>query len=342
MLAELNLVAEPLAEKRLDVELVYSGADEPALCYLGGYAMLAKFADSRIDFTDVIANSGIGTSAFYVAPMNIMNDGSFLRSVGLAAANQGFDYYLAALDGAIITDDFFAPDLPEEAKEVFWLENEDELFNLLKRLVSSDIPVEVHLDCNFIKEALVAHTSYWETIFAYHETNLEGKHTDHYFTVTGYDQGFVYLNDPTEKQMGMGKDIPVDISDFLSAWANGNHPSLEEGSGIGPYWLFFLGERGTAKSTDELIAWNKDIAAKAPGEIRKAAASPNINSLLHCGNMYRARQEFGNFLKQNGYEEAGDMFLEVSELFAGLCQSSDSAADLLKIADLQEQSLDKW
>ena len=340
-LAELNLVAEPLAEKRLDVELVYSGAAQQALCYLGSYAMLAKFNDSNIDFTDVVANSGFGTSAFYAPVVNILSDGLFLQSIQYAAINQGFDYYLAALEGARITDDFMASDLPKEAKEVISLETEDEVFNLLKRLISSGIPVEVHLDCTFVKEALITYTSYWQTILAYHETYLD-KHADHYFVVTGYDQNFVYLNDPTEKKAGMGKDIPADISNFLEAWANGNHPSFELGAGIGPYWMLFLGERGTAKSADELLSWNKDFAVKAPDEIRQAADNPNIDSLLHCSNMYRARKEFGAFLEQAGYAEAGNMFLQASELFRGLCQSSNPKADLMKIADLQEQALTEW
>jgi hypothetical protein len=341
LLAELNLVDEPLAEKRLDVELVYSGADEPALCYLGSYAMLAKFNDTSIDFTDVVANSGMAASTLYVSGVNILTEGLFLWGIGLAAINQGFDYYIAALEGARITDDFMASDLPKKAKAVILLESEDEMFELLKRLISSDIPVEVHLDCNFIKDALITHTSYWKTILTYHETYLD-KHADHYFAVTGYDQNFVYLNDPTEKKAGMGKDIPVDISSFLEAWANGNHPSFELGAGIGPYWMLFLGQRGTAKSTDELLSWNRDFATKAPHEIRKAADNPNIDSLLHCSNMYRERKEFGTFLKQNGYQEAGDMFIEAGELFEGLCSSSNQKADLLRIADLQEQALTKW
>jgi hypothetical protein len=341
LLAELNLIDEPLAEKRLDVELVYSGADEPALCYLGSYAMLAKFNDSGINFTDVVANSGMATSTLYVPQVNFLTEGLFLWGVGHAARNQGFDYYIAALEGARITDDFMATDFPNGAKEVISLESEDELFNLLKRLISSNIPVEVHLDCNFIKDALINYTSYWETIINYCETYLN-KHADHYFVVTGYDQNFVYLNDPTEKAAGMGKDIPVDVGDFLEAWANGNHPSYELGAGIGPYWMLFLGERGTAKSAAEVLSWNRGFAVDAPQEIRKAADNPNIDSLLHCSNMYRERKEFGAFLKQNGYPEAGDMFIEAGELFSGLCSSSNQKADLLEIADLQEQALTKW
>lgn len=341
LLAGLNLVAEPLTEKRLDVELVYSGADQPGLCYLGSYVMLAKFNDSNIDFTDVVANSGFGTNALYIPAVNILSDGLFLQSIGYAAINQGFDYYLAALEGARITDDFMASDLPKEAKEVISLETEDEVFNLLKRLISSGIPVEVHLDCTFVKEALITHTSYWQTIFDYHETYLN-KHADHYFVVTGYDQNFVYLNDPTEKKAGMGKNIPADISNFLEAWANGNHPSFELGAGIGPYWMLFLGERVMAKNADEILSWNKDFAVKAPNEIRQAADNPNIDSLLHCSNMYRARKEFGTFLEQAGYAEAGNMFLQAAELFRGLCQSSNPKADLLGIADLQEQTLTEW
>ena len=336
VLAELNLVTEPLAEKKLSVELVYSGGDESGLCYLGSYAMLAKFNDSDINFTDVIANSGIATSALYVPQVNILIDGFFLRSIGTAARNQGYDYYIAAVKGAMITDDFVANDLPKDAKQILSVESEDEAFELLKRLVSSDIPVMVHLDAFFIKEPLIAHTSYMKHVFLFED------HVDHYMTVTGYDDGFVYLNDPTEKAEGMGEDIPVDISGFLSAWKNGDHPSFDEGARIGPYWMLFLGKRGTAKSASELIFWNKDIAAKAPGEIRKAANNPNISDLLHCNQMYQARKEFGVFLKQNGYIEAGDMFAEASELFRGLCQSPNQQADLLRIADLQEHALVKW
>jgi len=218
------------------------------------------------------------------------------------------------------------------------VENEGEAFELLKRLVSSDIPVEVHLDLFPIREPLSTYTSYFKRVFEF----MGSRHTDHYFTVTGYDESFVYLNDPTEKAAGMGNDIPVDISDFLSAWKNGNHPSLDESCRLGPYWMLFLGKRGTVKSADELLSWNKDIAAKAPGDIRKAADNPSISSLLHCNQMYRARKEFGVFMKQNGHIEAGNMFVEAAELFRGLCQSPNPKADLLRIADLQEQALAKW
>ncbi len=334
-LAELNLVAEPVAGMRLDVELVYSGGDLPGLCYLGGYAMLAKFNDSDIDFTDVVANSGIGSSALYIPEVNILNDGSFLQSIGLAAKNQGFDYYIAALKAATITDTFLAADFPKDAKQVLSAESEDEAFELLKRLISSDIPVMVHVDLSPIKEPMVAHTSWAKYAF------MGADHLDHYMTVTGYDQNFVFLSDPTEKAAGKGKDIPVDITGFLSAWENGDHPSFGD-AGVGPYWMLFLGKRDTARSASELISWNKEIAAKAPEEIRKAADNPNINDLLHCNQMYRARKEFGAFLKQAGYAEAWNMFLQAADLFRGLCQSSNPKADLLKIADLQEQSLEKW
>ena len=334
-LAELNLVTEPLEEKRLDVELVYSGGDQTGLCYLGSYAMLAKFDDGDIDFMDVIVNSGIGTSALYIPQANILFGGSFLGSIGLAAKNQGFGYYIVAFKGAQITDNFLCPDFPKDAKQVIYTDSEEEAFNLLKRLISTDIPVEVHLDLFPIKEPMMAHTTWAKYAF------MEAPHVDHYMTITGYDDSYVYLNDPIEKASGKGKDIPVNISGFLDAWKNGNSSSFDEGARIGPYWMLFLGKRGTAKSADELISWNKDIAAEALGEIRKAADNPNINELWHCNEMYRARKELGTFLKQNGQVEAGNMFLQAAELFRGLCQSSNPKADLLKIADLQEQALRK-
>ena len=208
----------------------------------------------------------------------------------------------------------------------------------MKRVISSDIPVMVHLDINFIKDALIANTSYMYCAFAFAG---EG-HLDHYVTVTGYDEEYVYLNDPTESVEGMGKDIPANISDFLSAWENGANPALEEGSRMGPCWMLFLGERGMAKTPEELVAWNKDIAARAPGDIRKAAERPNIMPLIHCSEMGRARYEFGAFLKENGYEEAGEIFLQISKLFQGLDISPNQRGDMERIADLQEEALGKF
>jgi hypothetical protein len=340
-LAGLNLVDEPLATKRLDVELVYSGTTEPALCYLGSYAMLAKYNDNSLDFPDVVANSGMANSAIYYSGVNILSEGLFLWGVGLAAINQGFDYYIAAQEGAVIADDTMSKDLPEEAEEVVWLESEEELFTLLKRLISSDIPVEVHLDCTNIQQELVTYTSYWEVIFEFTQTYLN-KDNDHYFVVTGYDQDFVYLNDPTEPQAGMGKDIPVTTEHFLEAWANGNHPSFELGAGIGPYWMFFLGERSTPKTAEQVLAWNRDFAVSAPDEIRAASVDPFVDSLMHCGNMCRERLDFGEYLQRNGYTAAGELYIEAGELFGELCYSDDQTADMLEIANLLEQALDEW
>lgn len=341
-LAGLNLVDEPLATKRLDVAKIYSGGDGPGLCYLGSYAMLAKFADSAIDFTDVIANCGIATSALYIPEINLLLDGFEVGSIAVAAGNQGFDYYIAALEGAQLTDEFLAANLVEDAQQIISMEDEDGIFELLKRLISSDTPVMVHLDVTLLKEALVSYCPYWETIFEWQETYMASTHIDHYMTVTGYDESFVYLNDPTDGTADGGKDIPVAIADFLNSWKNGNHPSFAEESLIGPYWMLFLGERGAATSTSELLSWNRDIATEAVSEIRQATNDPTVSELIHCNGMYRAREEFGAFLQENGYTEAGDIFLEISQLFAGLCQSSDPGADLLEIADLLEQALGEW
>lgn len=343
-LAELNLAAEPLAEKRLNVELIYSGGDQSGLCYLGAYAMLAKYNDNGINFTDVVVNSGIGAGAFYIPQANLLVFGHgngtpksfFLGSVVTAAKNQAFDYYVTALMGAQITSEFLARDLPEEAKGIFWAQDEDDAFNLLKRVISSGIPVAVHLDLAPIERPMSAHTSW------------AGKalqvmaHVDHYMTVTGYDKSYVYLNDPSEKAPGWGKDIPVGIAGFLNAWKNGNHQAFGAESRIGPYWMLFLGKRGTAKSVSELLSWNKQIAAKAPEEIRKAANKPNIMGLVHSNEMYRSRKEFGAFLQANGHQEAGSMFLQAADLLKGLSRSWNKKRDLLKLADLQEQALATW
>jgi hypothetical protein len=66
----------------------------------------------------------------------------------------------------------------------------------------------------------------------------------------------------------------------------------------------FLGKRNVAKTTSELIFWNKDITAKYSVEVRKASDNPSIDWLLHFSNMYHARNEFGAFLEQACYANA--------------------------------------
>ena len=153
----------------------------------------------------------------------------------------------------------------------------------------------VHLDIEYIREALIEYCPYWGDIFSWQDAYMSGVHIDHYMTVNGYDGDYVYLNDPTEKEEDLGTDIPVPIADFLDSWENGNHPSFAEESHIGPYWMLFLGERGTTKSVAELLDWNRKIAAEAVPAIRQAAENPNVVDLIHCNGMGRSRGDSRRF-----------------------------------------------
>jgi hypothetical protein len=137
-IAALNLIDEPLPDKKLDVELVYSGGDQPGLCYLGSYAILAKYNDNAIDFTGVVANSGIGVSSRYIPQANLLIGGFSIGCIGTAAGNQGYEYYISALKGADITDTFLAADFPANAEEVMLVENGENALTLLKRLISKN------------------------------------------------------------------------------------------------------------------------------------------------------------------------------------------------------------
>ena len=341
-LEDIKLVQEPLIEKRLEVKKIYSGGDGPGLCYLGTYAMLAKHQDDNIDFSKVIANSGVATSAHYVPEINLLLNGFEIGSIAVAAKNQGFEYYIAALEGASLTDQFMAMNLVEDAKGVLSVEDEEAAFSLMKRLISSSKPVMVHLDIDYIREELVKYCPYWQEIFDWQDKNLKDVHIDHYMTVNGYDQEYVYLNDPTEKQQDLGRDIPIKIENFLESWKNGNHFSFADEARIGPYWMLFLGNRSKPKSVKDLLAWNKEIAIGAIQEIRDAADTPNVNELIHCNGMYRSRLEFATYLAENGYAQASHYFTEISGLFGGLMRSTSQGADIERIADLQEQSLGDW
>ncbi|MFC1846354.1 C39 family peptidase, partial [Chloroflexota bacterium] len=262
--------------------------------------------------------------------------GFFLGSVLTAIQNQGYEYTVAALKGGQITSEFFAGDLPKKAKEVFLPEGEGDAMQRLQKTISSGTPVMVHLDLAPIKGPMSEHTSWAGNAF------MSMTHIDHFMTVTGYDYINIYLNDPSEKAPGKGKDIPVDIAGFMEAWKNGNHQSFDMESRVGPCWMLYLGNKGQAKTVDELLTWNKVIASKAPEEIRKAADNPNIMELIHSNEMYRARKEFAAFLEANGHQEAGRIFLQVADILKKLNNSSNKKADLLKMAELQQEAVEKW
>lgn len=329
---ELNLVEMAPSSYQLDVTPVYSGFQgEPAQCYLGSLAMLAKYDDPALDFADVIAYCGVGTCAHVSLAGDLGGFGTGPHSIIDTAANLGYGYIIGIAKNGRANDTPISPlqsTFEEKAERIEYFDTEDDAFNFLRRAIASNYPVIVVLDCHYVRDDLARVSGYWQKI-------PEVIHFSHHFTVTGYDRDYVYLNDPTGFEKA--DNLPVTIANFKSAWEVTEELTL---SNKGPYWMFFLVKKQDQKSASEILAWNKQMSSQAAAHIRKFAENPRMTDMQRflIYHFIRARAEYAKFLERNGKTEAAALYEQSSQLWEGLLESGDLSDDLMKIADLEEQA----
>ncbi len=302
-------VSEPPITNPLDVPRVNSAAhltlvenekiveeeDTPALCYLGAFAMLVLFDNPSLDFADVATYSGIGSAASYDSRTGLINKYKE-KSIILAAQNFGYDYVLGVKSGGKANSHLasFTP----SASEVKYFKDEEEAFSRLKQIIDSGKPVEVHLDVYYVIDDFRKISDMWVRAW-------DKGHWSHFMTVTGYDDNYVYINDPTDPDLNI-KNMKTPVKNFLEAWKNGD--KIIGGAQLGPYWMLYINKKGNKKSVSDIISWNKEASTNAASSIRSARSGDN--SELGVG-----RKEFGKFLERNGYNDAGKLYKEAADIY---------------------------
>ena len=329
---ELELVETAPTSYQMDVTPVYSGFQgEPAQCYLGSFAMLAKYNDPALEFSDVIACCGVGTCAHISLAGDLGGFGTGPHSIIATAENLGYGYIIGVARNGRTNDSPRSPEYSTfegEAQRIEYFNTEDDAFNFLRRAIASNYPVMVVLDFHYVRNDLAKVSGDWEKM-------PEVAHGSHHFTVTGYDPDYVYLNDPTGTDKAV--NLPVTVANFKSAW------DVKEGlrlSDKGPYWMLFLVKKQSQKSASDILAWNKQISSTAAYEIRRFAENPKMTDMQRflIYHFIRGRAEYANFLERNGKSEAAALYKQSSKLWEGLLKSSTLSVDLKKIADLEEQA----
>jgi len=272
--------------------------DIPTSCYLGAFAMLVMFNDPSLDFADVVTYSGLGSNADPNSVIGIFDNDPYKRAIITAAQNLGYEYGLGLKPDRETNS--VIEDFKNSASEIKYFKDEDEAFNYLKQIINSGKPVEVHLDVYYTIDDFRKNSDIWNTAW-------EKGHYSHFMTVTGYDNDYIYLNDPTDPDTTI-KNIKTPIKNFLFAWGNkGNTPM---GQILGHYWMIYLKDKKTKKTVKEIIQWNKDVSQDTAQNLRKTNYS-EIRYELSVG-----RKEFSEFLKRNGYEEAAMLYQEASTIYA--------------------------
>ena len=291
---------------QLNVPRVFTGEvlkeketeEAPGLCYLGAFAMLVLFDDPDLDFTEIVAYSGIGVTAKNVVPFVGLTNDFKANSIITGAENLGYNFGLGLLSGGKDSDNHFQFNFKESAKEVKYFSNKEEATRYLKSIISSDKPVLVHLDLYYVTDDFAKISPNWA---------WEKFHASHFMTVTGYDENYVYINDPTDPDLAI-KNMPTSHKNFLEAWENGANPQLK-GHKLGPYWMLYLKDKAKRKSIKEIVAWNREISKNTAFEIREAL------NYFFIGEMAVGRLEFTKFLERNGYQNAANLYREAGNLY---------------------------
>ena len=310
---------------QLNVPRVFTGeilkeketGEAPGLCYLGAFAMLALFDDPDLDFTEVVAYSGIGVTAKNIVPGRSLSNDFQGNSIMTGAENLGYDFELGLLSrgkDSIANSQF---NFKESAKEFKCFSNKKEAAHYLKSIISSGKPVLVHLDLYYVTDDFAKISPNWA---------WEKFHASHFMTVTGYDENYVYINDPTDSDLDI-KNMPASYENFLEAWENGANPRMK-GHKLGPYWMFYLKDKVKRKSIEEIMAWNREISENTASEIREAS------NYFFIGEMAVGRLEFAKFLERNGYQNAADTYREVGNLYL----KNPTIDELSSIADKEEEA----
>ncbi len=334
---------------QLNVPRVFAGEvlkeketeEAPGLCYLGAFATLALFNDPDLDFTEIVAYSGIGVTAKNIVPFVGLTNDFLGNSIITAAENLGYNFGLGLLSGGKDSINDLPPSRPligwlkpppppppagsepptqfsfkESAKEVEYFSNEEEATRYLKSIISSGKPVLVHLDFYYVTDDFAKISPSWVR---------EKFHASHFMIVTGYDENYVYINDSTDPDSAI-KNMPTSYKSFLEAWKNGANPKME-GHKLGPYWMLYLKDKAKRKSIKEIIAWNKEISKNTAFEIREAL------NYFFIGEMAVGRLEFTKFLERNGYQNAANLYREAGNLYL-----KKPTVDVSLIADKEEEA----
>ncbi len=315
----------------LEVPRVYSGAsmvsiyqgesiieETPALCYLGAFAMLVMYDDQTLTFSDVVAYSGIGTH-LEKDEYGLLTNGYKEESILNAADGLGYDYVLGIKNSG--TANSYAALFTTNTSKLLSFSSVSEAIRQLEIVINSGRPIMVHLDSYYVKEEFAKTSEFWKN-------NVGDSHSSHFMVVTGYNESHVYINDPTEPNLSI-KNVEVPIEIFKEAWYNGD--KVEEGAQLGPYWMLYLDwNTNNRTSVERILEWNYGISSGTYDQIQKS------NKEGDFGELGVGRIEFGNFLIENGYEEVGQKYKEIGEMYL----TTPNLQEMATIADKEDEARD--
>jgi hypothetical protein len=272
-------------------------------------------------------------------PPSHLHDVGAMAAITNASSNLGASFILGLAAGGSDSVDPSNFGLSNKALKTVYFKDGDEALNYLKTVIASNHPVLVFLDHTYIYDDFAKVSSYWKSSAKPSSTDFW---ISSFFTVTGYDEEYIYINDPGDPTQA-GTDLPTKVENFKLAWGkSGQGGTNLNTNNLGPYWMFYLTQLGNRKSVDDIIAWNATIGKDVPTEIMKFSANP-INSTVFQGtrgHLSIGRAAFADYLDKNGKANVATLYRQSSSLLWSFSLPRNiTSANLTALADLERQAL---
>ncbi|MBU0461995.1 MAG: C39 family peptidase, partial [Nanoarchaeota archaeon] len=300
---------------------------EPCLDYLGAYTMAARYFDKGIDFISVVGYGNIGGNAKMWSNQDLdnnMGETSMIR----ATQKYGFSYELGIGLKGTASQSNYALKFEDTATKVSYFNNKDDALAKMKAQVSSRHPVIVYLDVSLLQQEFADHSTFWN--------GFPGESKGHFMIVTGYDDNFVYLNDPNDAK---GTNLPAPKDKFLLAW---EATKFLEKDRLGPFWMFALNRSDNRKvEAETIIEQNNADNAKAPDELKKFATQ-GMKSDDTCDaltELAKTRGLYSDFLERYDRGMSSTMYQESESFLRYACEEGIRTS--VETASTKEQNAQK-
>ncbi|MBW2078810.1 MAG: hypothetical protein JRI71_14940 [Deltaproteobacteria bacterium] len=310
-----------LSSAQLDVPLRSNVA---GFCYLESFSMQIAYLKPNISRAKVFAYALFGAPIYWnsydgaLEPNESYVDFNYIS----ALQNLGVDFVLGSGSAAGYGQ------LEDYASGKLIFSSEDEALETLKKGLTDDRPVQVHIDLSKIT-----------TPTNYHPYFLGGDATggsSHYLVVTGYDESNIYLNEASQDQdpsdgfedESSVKDFAVPVDVFMEAWE-----AAGDITDVGPYWMLFFAEKkgvniSDTKTSSEIISIHKTAALNNESiinaHIDELQNTSSIRWFYHKISLLKSL--FADYLEEVGYScdsTAVTKYNELSDHYETLCNVSD-------------------
>ena len=295
------------ASTRLDVPTRRSML---GFCYMESLSMMLAHLNGAINATDVFAAAGLGAPVFCgdvggaLRAMNGSTAAAQIAAMNLFGVKWVVGHAAGGNDGTYL--DGAAGKLVYPAEQAL---------AYLKAALSAGAPVQVHLDLGYMGG--------YNCKFS----NM-AQGSSHFMAVTGYDADRIYVNDTytTAGNENQYKDMGVPNDVFLSAWQHGGDMNAGNELQTGPYWMLFF--TATAASDVNIPAFSTVTA------VQKSLSINNLDnlgtyiskiqsgeygspSLSDMSGLARVKNLFGEYLIDNGLQEAGQAYQALGSRYEG-------------------------